>query len=190
MSKRAADRGANRTFWRLQGETEPLHSLITGRSKAGQSEAGLAGKQQTHTPTSPPTQINTVFFLLRGIFAAVGTWILSLTGQPCKGSTAPLLHTKPHVLREFLKSFKKIKVAPRHGLNPATFILIFPFLVASPQSIFCIYYMTPEKNLKVGNTFFSAESISIIMQHLAARVTRCFWQHQHCCSQNNTIWLN
>lgn len=55
ISKRAVDRGAKRTFWRLQGETEPLHSLIKGNRKAGQSGTGLAGKQETHSPTSPPT---------------------------------------------------------------------------------------------------------------------------------------
>lgn len=96
-SQRAVDRGPNRTFWRLQEKTEPLHTLITGRSKAGQSGIGLAGKQETHTPTSPPTQVNMVLFLLRGSSATVGTWTLSLTLQV--GSTATLLHIKPQILR-------------------------------------------------------------------------------------------
>lgn len=88
ISKRAVDRGA-----RLQGETEPLDSLITGWA-----EGNRAGREQeTHTPTSPPSQINKVLFLLRGSSAAVGIWTLPLTLQA--GSTATLLHTKPHILR-------------------------------------------------------------------------------------------
>lgn len=63
---------------------------------AGQSGTALAGKQETHTPTSPPTQINTILFLLEGSSAAVGTSTLPLTLQV--GRTATLLHAKPHVL--------------------------------------------------------------------------------------------